>query len=337
MPQRSQRHRSTALPYSYCPDGLNFELESYSLDERKPQELNLDSGQTYIDLSPDNDTQPWNIASLCGQITIPDKVVTKVFPQGEREVPPAKLYITVQCHDTIYRDRVDISSSPTESGTYDVTIKLDRDDVRGDVVLHPYLVRVEEGIHDGSYASSQNVRVASGQSFIAIVDRSDNEESSRIDGEEVSFSKSDHLPDGDKLYHVDFRNEARPKLWINADHPRITDVLQTKGSVGAEPRMRDVILDQITYGVWTQLIVRAATAVDDEGEVKHEWQQTVLESFARDMYDTDSVNEAALSLQRETSDPNKLPHLMTRIDKELQKYINPRKQLINLMEEGLQI
>jgi hypothetical protein len=101
--------------------------------------------------------------------------------------------------------------------------------------------------------------------------------------------------------------------------------------------MRDVILDQISYSVWQQLIVRAGTAVNDDGEVEHQWQQTVIEAFAREIYDVDGPEEAALALRRDVRDPETLPELMSRIDVELQDYLDPRSQLINLMEEGLQI
>jgi leucyl-tRNA synthetase len=101
--------------------------------------------------------------------------------------------------------------------------------------------------------------------------------------------------------------------------------------------MRDVILDQISYGVWTQLIVRAACAIDHEGEVDYEWQRTVIESFGRQLYEVNDATEAALRLRNEIDDRRKLPHLVERIDSELQEFIDPRSQLINLMEEGLQI
>ncbi|WP_245634200.1 hypothetical protein [Halalkalicoccus paucihalophilus] len=230
-----------------------------------------------------------------------------------------------------------VSEDPTTPGTYDVEINLEWSNLRGKVELRPYLVRAERGSSDGDYATRSNVRLADGKIYTILIDSSEREERAFIDGEEMSFSQSAHLPDGEKLYYLDFRNESRPKLWINSDNPRITDVLQRDGSVGAGPRMRDVILDQISYGIWTQLIVRAACAIDYEGEVDYEWQRTVIQSFGRQLYEVEDVTEAALRLRDEIKDSKKLPHLIQRIDNELQEFINPRSQLINLMEEGLQI
>ncbi|WP_225308167.1 hypothetical protein [Haloarcula sp. CBA1131] len=179
--------------------------------------------------------------------------------------------------------------------------------------------------------------MASGDIYRAIIDRPPGEQPPAIDGEEISFSRASHLPGGDKLYYLDFRNESRPKLWLNSDHPRITDVLQSRGSVGAEARMRDVILDQISYGIWTQLILRTGSAIDEEGETEHEWQETVLETFARNLYDVDDLEEAKHELRSDLEGTDSISHLMELIDRELQEYIDPRTQLINLMEEGLRI
>ncbi|MYL16161.1 hypothetical protein GLW36_05790 [Halorubrum terrestre] len=336
MERQSQRYRSTSLPYAYRNEGLNFELDGYSVDDGEPRKLDLKAGQTRIGIPP-GDEEEWETVVLSGTVHLPESTVEAVFPAEERAEPPAKLYVTVQCHQTIYRNRVSIRDAPTSVGEYDVEIRLDREDFRDEVELRPYLVRTDSNDSDGPHASDPNVRVASGQIYTAVIDPVEEDGRAQIDGEEVSFSQSTHLPEGDKLYYLDLRNEARPKLWINADHPRITDVLQSDGSVGAEPRMRDVVLDQISYSVWQQLIVRAGTAVNDDGEVEHQWQQTVIEAFAREIYDVDGVEEAALALRRDVRDPGALPELMSRIDVELQDYLDPRSQLINLIEEGLQI
>lgn len=342
MPRQSQRHRTTVLPFPYRGQGLDFDLEMYSTDGGKPTDFDLKPGQTRVDLpgagrGEDGAERSWDEALVYGELVVPDDVVADVFPEPEREAPPAKLYVAVRCHETIFRDSVDVAHAPTEPGSYDVTIKLRREVLRGEVELRPYLVRTEPGETDEGYATTPNAHLASETGYTVVVDRSADDTSASIDGEEASFSRADHLPDGDKLYYLDFRNESRPKLWLNADHPRITDVLQTEGSVGAEPRMRDVILDQVSYGVWHQLILRTAAAIDEDGEVEYDWQQTVLEAFGRELYGVDDVTEAAHRLRAEVATPDGLARLAERIDGELQEYIDPRTQLINLMEEGLQI
>lgn len=343
MTRRSQRHRTTTLPFPYRENGLKFHVDAYSIDGHKPVELDLKAGQSEISLASelapgDSDQSPgWDTVLVFGQLHLPKDTIEAVFPSKEREDPPAKLYVAIRCHETIYRDRTVVSSAPTNPGTHDVQIRLPKEKLRGTVELRPYLVRAEDRDDDGQFASKKNFRVASGNRYELVIDQQADEEPPAIDGENVSFSQASHLPDGEKLYYLDFRNEKRPKLWINADHPRISDVLQSRGSVGAEARMRDVILDEISYGVWTQLLVRAGSGIDENGNVEYDWQQTVLETFVRNLYDIDDLSEAIHRFRQDLQNPDSLSYLMGRIDQELQEYIDHRTQLINLMEEGLQI
>jgi hypothetical protein len=305
--------------------------------------LSLAAGQRSIDIapgSPGEDESPadhWDSATLFGRLQVPEETVSAVVPPAERQHLPAKLYVAVQCHETVLRDSVSVAKSPVSPGTYDVQIHLDWEDFRGRVELHPYLVRTKAGPPGIEYASTPNVRLASGQSYEVTIDHVGDDAPPSIDGEEVSFNEADHLPDGSKLYHLDFRNHARPKLWINADNPRVADVLRSEGSVGAEPRMRDVILDEIAYGVWSQLILRTAAGIDTHGNVEYEWQEMVLETFARDLCDEEDITEAAHELRELMGDPESVAVLAGRIDHELQEFVDYRTQLINLMEEGLQI
>jgi hypothetical protein len=343
MARHSQRHRTTNLPFRYRSEGLRFDLEEYRLDGERSRQIDLAPGQTEIDIAPGtptdhgSDQESWDRATLSGFLKVPESLPEDLFPPEERDTPPAKLYVAVRCHDTIYRDSVVVQETPTTPGEYAVRIRLDWENFRGRVELRPYLVRTEERKTDGPYATSRNVKVASGTRYEIVVDHWDDDAPPDIDGEEASFSQSPHLPGEDNLYYLDFRNEGRPKLWINSDHPRIADVLRSEGSVGTEPRFRDVILDQISYGVWSQLIVHAATAIDRDGDVEYEWQQTVLETFAPELCEVEDVEDAKHLLREEVRDPSGVSRLVRRIDTELQEFVDPRTQLINLMEEGLQI
>ncbi len=345
MTQRSQRHRSTTLPFRYRQTGIDFDIDQYTIDGSKPRDIELKAGQSEIDLVPaleekfgtETELAEWSEIKLYGQLSVLDETVQDVFPPEERERPPGKLYVARRCHETISRTRADVDEPFDGPGTYEITIRLERSELLGAVELHPFLVRTEDGTDEGDYAVSKNVRVAGGHSYRVIIDSKESEEPSHIDGEEVSFSEVAHLPAGEKIYYLDFRNEKRPKLWINGDHPRITNVLQSKGSVGAEPRMRDVIMDQIGQGVWTQLVIRAGEAVKDDGTVPHEWQQMVIDTFAPNLYAVEDPTEVALQLRSDLENTEDLPHFMERIDREIQEFLKPREQLINLMEEGLSI
>lgn len=337
---KSQKLRQTALPYPYRDNGLSLELEGYQIEKEQPVEFDEERESSTVDLAVD-ESDPWERARLRGEVTLPEEVVESVYPREERSSPPGKLYVAVRCPDAIYRDRVDVDTSGTEGrvdpGVHDVEVPLRSDRLRGEVRLIPFLVRSSEGESDGTFATTPNVRLASGEPWTIVVDEEEESGNSLIDGEEAEFSEHDHLPGEKRLYHLDFRNADSPKLWINSDHSRIADILHANGSVGAEARMRDVVLDQIQQGVWSQLVVRAISDVDEEGEPRHDWEQAVLNIFARDLADEDDVTQASIQLREELDDTEGVAVLMERLDGSIQDYIDPRDQLINLVEEGLQL
>lgn len=337
---KSQKLRQTALPYPYRKNGLDLELREYRIDGSEPVELDQEEGHSSVDLAVD-EADPWDEATIRGTLTLPEEVVDSVYPPEERSSPPGKLYVAVRCRESIYRGRVDVSPGPGEEflevGDHDVEIPLEGKNLRGRVELHPFLVRSSEGEGDGPFATTPNVRLAGGEPWTVVVDEDEESGSRLIDGEEAEFSEHDHLPDQDRLYHLDFRNADSPKLWINSGHSRIVDILHANGSVGAEARMRDVVLDQIQQGVWSQLVIRAISDVDEDGEPRHEWERAVLNIFARDLTDEDDVTQASIQLREELEDPEGVAVLMERLDGSIQDYIDPRDQLINLIEEGLQL
>mgnify|MGYP006288035201 CR=1 FL=1 len=340
MARHSQRHRTQSLPFPHADDGLDFDFQAYRTDTGDWQTVDHEPGERGLDVAPDEETPPgevWSTLEIDASVTLPEAVVDHVLPADERSAPPVTLYVAVRCHQTIYRDRVVIADAPVPAGEYKVTLELRRDNFKEEVELRPFLVRATDREDATQYASTRNVRLATAPPHRVAIDASASEAPPSIDGEAVSFGEHAHLPDGDELYHMDFRNEARPKLWLNADYPRITDVLQTRGSIGAAPRLRDVILDEISYPIWSQLIVRAGVAIDDDGSVPYDWQETVLETFGRGLTGRSNLEAAKRELRATVDDPKALPELMAAIDEELQSFIEPRAQLINLMEEGLQL
>ncbi len=337
---KSQKLRQTALPYPYRGNGLSLEVRGYQIDEEQSVEFDEERESSTVDLAVD-EADPWERATLRGTVTLPEEVVESVYPPDERSSPPGKLYVAVRCPDAIYRDRVDVESAGTGdevgTGVHEVEIPLRSEYLRGEVELRPFLVRSSEGAGDDTFATTPNVRLASGEPWTIVVDEEEESGNSLIDGEEAEFSEHDHLPGEKRLYHLDFRNAESPKLWINSDHSRIVDILHASGSVGAEARMRDVVLDQIQQGVWSQLVVRAISDVDEDGEPRHEWERAVLNIFARDLTDEDDVTRASVQLREELDDPEGVAVLMERLDGSIQDYIDPRDQLINLVEEGIQL
>jgi hypothetical protein len=328
----SQRFRKQALPYPYRDDGLVFDVDAFSLDGGKPREVPVSRANRRWSV-PDEE---WESCRLYVTLELPGDVVDSVFPKPERDAPPGSLYVALRCRETIYRDRHPVEMETVESRTYEFSLHLEREQLRGEVELQPFLVRSTSGT-DEEYATTPSARLASSRPWTVLVDGGDNAEGET--GLEVrveSFSNTPQLPD-DGLYDLDLGDPSDPLVVVNGDHRRIAGVLQSDGSVGAEARMRDVLFDQIQYGVWSQLILHAGVAVDSTGRPQHKWQRTVLRIFVRDLYGIEDTTEASLRLRNDLRDPTTVPEVMQRIDRLLQRYLQHREQVINLMEEGLQI
>lgn len=339
-PSRSQRLRRTSLPYPYRDRGLDLFIDQYRVDDEEPVRPQLAAGERTIDISG-LDANSWDRLVLRGSITVPESVIDSVFAGDERSNPPGRLYVAIRCRETIFRDRTVAETDNGQiegAGTYEVEIELAAGNLRGEVVVRPYLTRSMDAAEtESQFATTAGVRLASGDPWRVVVDSEHDSEGQMIDGEEASFSNQDFLPGEERIYYLDLRNADRPKLWLNNDHPRIVDVLRAEGSVGAEARMRDVVLDQIQRGVWSQLIVRAIADSDENGEPLHEWEQTVLEIFAPKLTGRNDVAEATINLRNELEDPKDSAELVGTIDDVLQDHLDPREQLIDLMEEGLRL
>lgn len=329
-----RQFRTTALPYPYRSEGLDFEIDEFVVDGERTVAVGDDNRR--VPVAP---TDPQRKVVLRGELDLPEEVVTTVFPEPERDSPPGKLYVAVRSLDTMLRDRVDVASTDLEAGRYDVTVRLPRAEVHGDVQLVPFLTRTRglpSSDVDTPCATTAGVRLASAPTWTVRMDDPRDGSEDAIDGEQASFSEHDHLPSGDHLYYVDFRNAGRPKLWLNSDHGRIVEILHGSGTMGTRARMRDVILDHIQHATWTQLLVRAIADADPEtGEPRHDWQETVLEMFATDLTDHDETAQAAVELTRRLADPDDVPFLTEAIDEVVQSHVDPREQFINLIEEGL--
>lgn len=338
MTRRSQRLTQNSLPFRHDGDGLNFHVDRYRVDGDEWQEAGLSAHRRTLNVA---DLPEWERLDLSVKLELNLETVEHVFPEVERNDPPGRLYVAVHCHDTIYRDRTIVADGSTPAKVYggdsEVTLSVKRSMVRGEVEFHPHLVRASEREADDRYADTRIARLAGGDPFYVAVDDSAVDEPGLIDGEEAPFSSTDHLPGEDQLYYLDFRNDQRPKLWLNADHPRVTEVLAAEGSVGTEARLRDVVLDEVQYGVWTQLLLRAAAAVNADGETEYDWQETVVESFAPEMYELNDPTEAALRLREEARDIDTLGRLAGRVDAEVQSYVDPQTQIVKLLEEGLDV
>jgi hypothetical protein len=311
---------------------MEFDINSFILD--KEEELEEVNEERRL-ISLENRTD-WNKVTIRGDIEIGQDVIDDVIPMEERLQPPVELYLTTWCESTYLRERVIVETSLVEPGTYDFEVTLERDHLRNTAVLKPYLARTKESeVESDEFATTEGARLASSRPWELRVDISQGPSGDYLEVLYDSFEEKEYLPDKKRVYHLDFREAKSPTLWLNSDHEKITRVLDSRGSHGPEARVRDVFFDNISQSVWTQLIVRAATDIDDEGEGRYEWEKGVLKRFVDDIYPDMEGAEARKKLGQDVMSDEELPELLERIDGALQDRLDIHDHMTKATEEAL--
>ena len=283
----------------------------------------------------------WDQVLIEGTVEIPKKVFNATLPVEEREEsePPIDLTMAVRCRQTILRQGVfsrSIDVEVNEPGTYPIRIKLKRDNFRGKVDLKPYLVRTEKQDFDLDYASRVGDRLASCDLWAIEIDETENSGGflhPRIE----PFDLHDSFPGEEHLHYLHFEEPATPKLYLNANHGRLVDVLLNEGTRGTDPRYRDVLYDYIEQSVWQELLLRTANDVDTEtDEVRHPWQEEVIDLFADHLYDDDDgYDEVLQKLGEHASSGEDLDILVHEIDRAIQLRVNHPDKALKLFQEGM--
>jgi len=327
---RTQRLRTTALPHPYRENGLEFAITDCTLDPDR--DVDIQSGSRLIQLTS---LTEWDHATVTGSITVPDDLVSYVFPDDKQDDPPGTLFVAVRCQETILRDCEIVKDDSVLAGEYPFEFDLDRAMIRGGVELQPYLVRADDRSEvDGRYATDIGARLASSDEWLLEIDDTDLPEG-LLRPHIENFSEMSELPSGDHLHYLDMSDAERPTLYLNGDHSAIINVMESRGSTGPDARMRDAVYDLVEASVWPQLIIRTATDINQEGETRYDWQDDVLDLFSDKLYDDADVEEAAMNLREDVNDEDQLVTLMQHIDDAVQQKTEPPEQLINLLEEGM--
>jgi hypothetical protein len=211
--------------------------------------------------------------------------------------PPLRFVFGVRSPVTIRRHREagdDLCINPTSTETQSFEITLERSQMAGGVKLRPYLVRASAQDTDSSHATDLGDRLASGPAWTLKVDEVD-DDGGFLQPLYEEFDRLGYLGD-DHLHHLRFQPPSEPKLYLNANYPRLVKVLNNEGAKGADPRFRDVLYDYIEQSVWKQLLFRAASDADAAtGELRYDWEEEeVVDEFADDLFNGVDETEAVV-------------------------------------------
>lgn len=329
------------FPHNYLEDALELTVESVEVSGER--EFDEDDDTVQVVTSDRRisivGVPQWDEVTIEGAVQIPQKVFNGTLPMDEREEPPVQLALATRCSRTILRRGLlneDLGLTIDDEGEYPFSLVIDRDDVRGEVEIKPYVVRSDHQSIDVDYASQAGDRLASTDSWTLKIDETE-EDGGFLHPRIEPFDRHDSFPDTEHLHYLHFEDPSTPKLYLNANHGRLVDVLQNEGTRGADPRFRDVLYDYIEQSVWQQLLLRAASDIDTEtGEPRHPWQEEVVELFEDELYpEIDGTEELRQKIAEDAASGDDLDVLVHQIDLAIQRRIDHPQRATDLFQEGL--
>lgn len=328
---RRGRIQTAELPHVFRPHGLEWTVETCHLDGDREIDVAAEGGTYTISLIAE---RGWETATISGTIEIPAEMYDRVVAWNERGVvraPPTSLVVTVDSPEAILRD-AELVSEEAGPGTYSFEITLRRDELYGEVELTPTLVRHTGFQGDtGDRANVTGARLAETTAANVVVDQT-SDVSGLMCPKRKSFSDDPSFPPASHLVHLVLEGEEAPQLYLNDDHSRVVDVLDTHANHGQDACFRDVAYDTIEAELWPQLVVATATDVNADGEPKHDWQWDVLRQVAEPLYGPGvSVREAAHRLSETVESPDQLSKLQMEIEDFVQSRIGAPSNLWNLL------
>ncbi|MYL16156.1 hypothetical protein GLW36_05765 [Halorubrum terrestre] len=346
--KRTGKLSKDGFPHNYLEDALGLSI--VGADVETGDDTELPDGSIEIvesDRRLSLEAIPnWNTVTISAVVDIPEKVYNTLPPEErgdyapsevDAEEPPIRFVLAVRSSRTILRKRLtheDLSIDVAEAGETDVEFELQSHEVAGDVEVKPFIVRAEDQSKDDGYASSVGDRLASAEKWTVRVDRPD-EDGGFLNPIIEDFDMPG-FPGDEHLHFLKFESPSTPKLYLNANHPQLVDVLNKEGSWGANARFRDVLFDYIEQSVWNQLLLRTANDTDVEtGEQRHPWQEDVVSLFADDLFEPEDDEADVAIKMAEYADSEDFDVLVDEIERAVQKRVNLPDAALSLLQEGI--
>lgn len=323
--------RERFLPHRFERFGLAVDVvrcmvdASYELREIDPE-------RHLVDLSE----QSFSTLALELQLRVTEAVLRAVYPPAELPQPRGRLGIVVRCARTRVRRAVWIHRGSMSAGAYDATITLSPSEIFGSAELYGCLVRdvdLAPQIDAPGYARLAGAKLADARSWEVRLERLRNPGGAFLDVRYESFADHSqrHGPRSN-LYHLELDTE-NPVLWLNSDHRRVVEVLDSQGTVGRRARARDVVFDHVGQSVWTRLFWQAARDWSDNEEVVWEWQDAVLEQLLPRMFPEEPDQASRLYAMKEDLHDNGGALILERLEQALQQHIDLTAHIDRLLDE----
>ncbi len=327
---KESKTRKRFLPFAYDRTGLRLSIERCTLDDTG--EAAIDPNRNIVDI---DHALPWTQARVTVSCSLGDGVLARVFTEDERAAPPMEAWLTLCSRETNLRRGIRLAH-PRNATTVTETFSLLRDELFGTVELTPFLVRASaRRVASPGYANEEGARVASGSPWHLRVDRKRPPPGKFLDVRYRNFSEDAVLESrSDCLYALEHEC-PEPILWLNSDHPKLAATLNDRGTRGRKARIRDVLFDAVSHGVWTQLFMKAATDFADHDELVYAWEDSVFRELLPAMY-LARTHTMRLEKLRERLEYGGLATILSDLDAALQSHLKTTSHMTALVEEILE-
>jgi len=319
MNQRTTRR--TFLPWRTA-DAFDLRVDALTVDGSAidPDRARDESGAHRFDLIAASD----GAAALTVDVSIAHDDIVGGMPPAEHTAPPIAVTVVLECGDGQRQWLRQPCPMKRVGDRWCATVAAAYADLGDAATLRAIAARTRDA-HSGTsgLASRAHARVAESRPATLIFEARDTVPASgMLTVKWESFQASDHaerrrlsaLP-----WYVELV-ENPPIVWLNSDVADLHPVLHSKGTWGAQARMRDLINRTIAGPVWTQLFCAAMGSVerdeDDALTAREGWRRHVLQKLAPHLTSNDRATafERLLEdIERSRTDPETLVSLIERL------------------------
>lgn len=317
------------LPYRYEPFGLEVTPLRSVLDKTREVKA-LSAERCLVDLVEER----FETATIDLGVKLAPNLIASVFPPEEHSKPPGRLILALRCAPVRLRQVQIVAEAPLREQGFATKLTLRRSDLRGSLEIIPFLVRAAPAAREApGLASVGGARLASGRPWEVRIDLLREIAGQYLEVAYVSFREQgrERFPWPENLYKLDCDTPS-PILLLNSDHERIAEVLNSKGTVGARARIREVLFDAISHAVWTRLFLKAAHDVRDGDEPRYEWENAVLSRLLPAAYPEHADRESRIAALRADLEDGEPDRVLERLEGVLQKDF--AKHVERLVEDG---
>lgn len=219
----------------------------------------------------------------------------------ELREPPVALVLAARCPAAFMSRPYRIAPSGPSADKYEHHITLKRDDLRGEVMITPYLVRTLTGQRRPGHAWRKGAWLATAEPWILCIDEQKPPAGNNLEILRRRFSEDPEIPPADRAnwFYLQLEGET-PRLLLNDEHTELMRALHDTSTKGKRAAVRNALFELLDATVWPALLLHAARAWKENEGAAYQWQTNVLRLWAKRMFpDEDDLASGVERLVRQ--------------------------------------